>query len=219
MRSMVLALIVAVGVGVAVAQHHEAKVPQPDKDGFYSLFDGKSLDGWKAAEKPETFKVEDGKIVVFGPRGHLFYNGPVKQHNFKNFHFKAEVMCFPSANSGIYFHTEYQEKNWPAKGYECQVNNTHSDPKKTGGLYAVKDVMNNSPVKDEEWFTYEIIVKDKSITILINGKPATEWTEPADWTPPAGMAGRKVSSGTFALQGHDPKSKVYYRNIMVKPLD
>ena len=30
------------------------------------------------------------------------------------------------------------------------------------------------------------------------------------------MAGRKLGSGTFALQGHDPKSKVFYKNIMVK---
>ena len=78
-----------------------------------------------------------------GP-AHLFYDGPVHNHDFKNFHLKAEVMTFPHANSGIYFHTKYQEEGWPAQGFECQVNQTHSDPKKTGGLYAVKDVMNDA---------------------------------------------------------------------------
>jgi hypothetical protein len=99
------------------------------------------------------------------------------------------------------------------------VNNTHGDPKKTGGLYAVKDVMNNSPAKDNEWFTYEIIVKGKQVTVKINGQTTTEFTEPEDWVPPKGFEGRKLSGGTFALQGHDPGSKVLYRNIMVKPLD
>lgn len=197
----------------------ESAGPKADGDGFYSLFDGKTLDGWKINENPDTFKVVDGSIVVNGDRGHMFYEGPVGKHDFKNFHFKAEVMCMPNSNSGIYFHTKFQPDGWPSAGYECQVNNTHGDPKKTGGLYAVKDVMNNSPAKDGEWFTYEIMVKGKDITVMIDGKPTTEWTEPADWTPPKGMEGRRVGHGTFALQGHDPVSKVMYRKVMVKPLD
>jgi hypothetical protein len=193
--------------------------PRADKDGFYSLFDGKSLDGWKVNESPETFKVEDGAIVVNGKRSHAFYEGPVAKHDFKNFHFKAEVMCMPKSNSGIYFHTEFQKDGWPAKGFEAQVNNTHGDPKKTAGLYNVKDVMNDSPAKDNEWFTYEIIVKGDTVKILINEKVANEWTQPADWKGTKDQANRKLSSGTFALQGHDPVSKVLYRKIMVKPLD
>ena len=197
----------------------ESAAPKADADGFYSLFDGKSLDGWKANERPEGFKVVDGSIVVNGERGHLFYEGPVADHAFKDFHFKAEVMTFPKANSGIYIHTKFQPDGWPSAGYECQVNNSQSDRKRTGGLYAVKDVMDTPPVQDNEWFTYEIIVKGKDIKILINGKPTTEWTEPADWTPPKGMEGRKLGSGTFALQAHDPGSKVMYKNIKVKPLE
>src|SRR5437764_3185843 len=135
----------------------ESNSPQPDADGFYSLFNGTNLDGWKFSEKPGTFKVEDGNIVVNGPRSHLFYEGPVNNHDFKNFHLKAEVMTFPQANSGIYFHTEYQEGGWPNKGFECQVNQTHGDVKKTGGLYNVKDVLNQSPLNDNEWYTYDTI--------------------------------------------------------------
>jgi hypothetical protein len=202
-----------------VAAADDSKASKPDKDGFYTLFDGTSLDGWKVNENPDCFKIENGTLVVNGDRAHAFYAGPVKDHEFKDFHFKAEVLCFPNSNSGIYFHTKFQPDGWPAAGYEAQVNNTHGDPKKTGGLYAVKDVMNNSPAKDNEWFTYEIIVKGKDVKILINGKPTTEFTEPADWQPPKDMPGRKLGSGTFALQGHDPGSKVLYKNIKVKPLD
>jgi len=204
---------------VLAADKPAAADPKPDADGFYSLFDGKSLEGWKANESPETFKVEDGNIVVNGPRSHLFYAGPVKQHDFKNFHFKAEVMTFPNANSGIYFHTRFQPDGWPAAGFECQVNNSYEkDPRKTASLYAVKDVK-QAVAEDGKWFLYEIIVKDRKVAIKINGKTVNEYDVPADYKPPEKMAGRVLGNGTFALQGHDPGSKVMYRNIAVKPLD
>src|SRR5690348_6008964 len=102
-----------------------AEDPKPDKDGFIPLFDGKSLDGWKIGGPAETFKVEDGILVVNGKGpSHMFYDGPMNNHDFKNFHLKAEVQTFPKANSGIYFHTTYQEKGWPQKGFEAQVNAT-----------------------------------------------------------------------------------------------
>ena len=195
--------------------------PKPDAAGWYSLFDGKTLDGWRVGKNAGTFRVQDGVIVVNGPGpAHLFYEGPVQGHRFKNFHLRAEVMTFPKANSGIYFHTEYQESGWPARGYEAQVDNTHPDPKKTGGLYGVRDVMDHSPVKDNEWFTYDIIVRGKKITLKVNGKTTAEYTEPDPPRPPRAMPGRKLSptGGTFALQGHDPGSKVYFRDIKVKPL-
>ena len=121
-------------------------------DGWISLFDGKSLNGWRASENPSTFSVANGAIVVHGPRAHLFYDGPVQNHDFKNFEFKASVMTTPGSNSGIFFHTQYQETDWPSKGYEVQVNNTQSDWRRTGSLYAVQDVR-EVYVKDNEWYT------------------------------------------------------------------
>lgn len=182
--------------------------PSASSEGWVTLFDGKTLSGWKAAEHPGTFTVADGAIVVFGERAHLFYDGPLKNHDFKNFEFKAQVMTTPGSNSGIFIHTTYQETGWPSKGYEIQVNNTHTDWRKTGSIYAVQDVK-EAPAKDNEWFTEHIIVQGKKITVKINDKVINEYTE--------GENGR-LSSGTVALQGHDPKSKVLYKDIMIKPL-
>jgi hypothetical protein len=183
------------------------------EDGWIPLFDGRSLEGWKAGENADSFKVEDGQIVVDGPRGHLFYVGPVEDAKFKNFEFKAEVLTHPKANSGIYFHTRYQASGWPSTGYESQVNASHGDPRKSGSLYGVKDVMNDAPHKDNEWFEYHIIVQGKRVEIRINGKTVVEYTEPDD-----ARGNRKLGSGTFALQAHDPDSRIHYRNIRVKPL-
>jgi hypothetical protein len=186
-------------------------------NGWVSLFDGKTLDGWKASEDPSTFKVENGTIVVAGPRSHLFYVGNVNNHSFRNFEFKAQVMTTPGSNSGMYFHTEYQDTGWPSKGYEVQVNNTHTDWRKTGSLYAIQDVK-EIPAKDNEWFTQHITVQGKKVTIRVNDKILVEYTEPNNLDRAKDMAGRSISSGTFALQGHDPESKVYFKDIMVKVL-
>ncbi|MBI5686568.1 MAG: DUF1080 domain-containing protein [Verrucomicrobia bacterium] len=188
-------------------------------DGWTRMFDGKSLAGWKSNEEvPGCFTVEDGKLKVSGGRAHIFYVGPDGKASFKNFEFKAKVMTTPGGNSGIYFHTEFLEKGWPAKGFECQVNSTHKDPKKTGGLYAIQDVMNNAPSKDNEWCDYSIKVEGKHVVVKINGKVTADWTEPADWQPPKNMPGRRIAEGTFCLQGHDPKSITFYKDIMVRRL-
>ena len=187
-------------------------------DGWISLFDGKSLNGWKVGDNASTFSVQDGAIVANGPVAHLFYDGNVKNHDFRNFEFKADVMTTPGSNSGLYFHTVYQDSSWPKKGYEVQVNNSHTDWRRTGSLYAIQDVK-EVYVKDNEWYTESIIVKGKHITVKINDQVVVEYDEPANVQREAGMEQRVLSSGTFAIQGHDPDSKVFFKNIMVKPLD
>ncbi len=205
-------LMIAVAVSMLVTASLTGAAA--NDDGWISLFNGKNLDGWKAGENPDSFQVEDGVLVVDGPRGHLFYDGPVEEANFKNFHLKADVQTKPKANSGIYFHTRFQESGWPSAGYEIQVNVTHGDPKKSGGLYGVRDVA-DPPAKDNEWYTQEIIVQGKRIISKINGEVLVDYTE-----DPADIRGdRRLSSGTFAIQAHDPNSRILFRNIKVKPLD
>ena len=186
-------------------------------DGWQTLFNGQSLDGWKASDAPGTFSVADGELVVHGPRSHLFYEGPVLNHDFKNFELKCEVMAKAGANSGVYFHTQWQETGWPDAGFEVQVNNTHKDPKKTAGLYDIKDNF-EAPAKDDEWFTMTIKVEGKHVVTMVNDKVITDYVEPDDFQPSPKHLGRKIDHGTFAIQGHDPGSEVHYKNIRVKPL-
>ena len=185
--------------------------------GWVPLFDGKSLDGWKASEKPGTFAVENGEIVVRGNRSHLFYDGPVQNHDWKNFEVKMDIMAKKNSNSGFYFHTVFQPDGWPDKGFEVQVNNTHGDWKKGAGLY---DIMDNkvAPAKDDEWYNMSIRVEGKHVVIKVNGAVITDYTEAEDFQPKPNHAGRKIDHGTFAIQGHDPGSEVHFKNILVQTL-
>jgi hypothetical protein len=204
----------AIGISLLVIT---AFISVNTKPKWQSLFDGKTLNNWKVGDNAVTFTVKDGKIAVNGPVAHLFYNGDINNHSFKNFEFKADVMTTPGSNSGIYFHTEYQQGGWPAKGYEVQVNNSHTDWRRTGSLYGIEDVK-EVYVKDNEWYTEYIKVQGKRIVIKINDKTVVDYTEPDNVQRSEGNLLRKLSSGTFSLQGHDPKSKVFYKNIMVKVL-
>ena len=184
---------------------------------WVSLFDGKTLNNWKVGDNAATFSVENGMIVVNGPTAHLFYNGDVNNHAFKNFEFKATVMTMPGSNSGIYFHTAFQQGGWPEKGYEVQVNNSHTDWRRTGSLYGIQDVK-EVYVKDNEWYTEYVKVEGKRVIIKINDKTVVDYTEPENVKREEGDAQRIISNGTFALQGHDPKSKVFFKNLLVKVL-
>jgi hypothetical protein len=199
---MLLALAAGVFTLGTFALRAEEK---PDADGWIKLFNGKDLTGWKASEGVE-WKIENGEILTPPKRSHLFTD-----QEFKNFEFKTECLTTPGSNSGLYFHTKYEDR-FPQTGYEVQVNQTHGDPVKSGSLYNVVKVF-STPVKDNEWYSYHIIVKGKQVTVKINDKTIYEFVEPD------GVTGtRKLGKGSFAIQSHDPKSLSKFRNIMVKPL-
>ena len=192
---------------------------------WITLFDGESLEGWTALENPDSWKVEKGVLIANGPRSHLFYTGDVNGGSFKNFEFEATVKTEQASNSGIFFHTKVQESGWPKQGYECQVLNSHPDVnpgsymerKMTGSIYGIRNVW-KSPAHDEEWFHYRIRVQGKTIQSYINGNLVAEYTEFGDLNTGSDQTPRRLGSGTFALQAHDPDSKVYYKKIRVKPL-
>ena len=206
---MALAFLAGGGVGQAA-------------EGWIPMFNGRDLAGWKSNEEtPGVFTVENDVLKVSGGRAHLFYVGADGKATFRNFEFRAKVMTTPGSNSGLYIHTEYQASGGPIKGYECQVNTSHSDAKKTGGLYAVADVMHNAPSKDNVWCDYSIKVEGRRIVIQIDGRTTADWTEPMDWDPAktlTNMPGRKLGTGTIAIQGHDPKSTTHFKELAIRPL-
>ncbi len=236
---LIAALVLLPATGLLAAD-----APQPE-EGFVSLFDGKTLDGWKVGENANLFQARDGMIVmecpatIHGP-AHLFYEGEVGGHDFKNFHLKIEVLTFPGANSGIFFHTKYQEAGWPTFGMESQVDNSHADWRRTGSLWGIRNIswgpeappkdnkeivtiFPKPPVTDNVWFTQEVIYQDGLVTVKLDGKTMFKYKVPqADVEH--GIVNQKIwlPRGTFALQAHPPMpdhiSKACFKNIRVKVL-
>ena len=211
------AIVMAFGAGTSGAQ-----------DGWGSLFDGKTMNGWQPSENPQSWAIENGAIVTRGPRSHLFYVGDVASHNFRNFEFAAEVMTAPGSNGGIFIHTKSEGPGFPPAGYELQVINTappapaanpnaYIERKMNGSIYAVRNAWTTT-VKDNEWYRYRIRVVGKTIQTYINDVLTCEYTEPENPFRPPDKRLRLLGSGTFALQAHDPNSVVHYRALRVRVL-
>ncbi len=161
-------------------------------------------------------------IVANGERSHLFYVGDKKEPaDFKNFELNLDVMTHHLANSGVYFHTAHQKEGWLDQGYEVQVNSSHQgaggykEVKKGGSLYGIRNLY-KAYTKDSVWYNFNIRVEGKHVQIKINDQLVVDYTEPAN--PSRTQAKKVLSSGTFALQGHDPESTAYFKNIKVKDL-
>src|SRR3569833_1331766 len=192
--------------------------------GWMPLFDGKSLNGWKASEHEGTFKVVDGQIVAHGNRSHLFYTGAVNNADFRNFELALEIKTMPGSNSGVYFHTAFQPSGFPSAGFEVQVENNDPAPttgyverKKTGSLYGVRNVYKTF-AKNNEWFKLSIMVRGKRVQTRINDMLVVDYIEPDQPFQADTKFGRVINHGTFALQGHDPGSTTHFSNIRVRPL-
>lgn len=193
-------------------------------DNWIELFDGHTLNGWRPSENKSSWRVEDGTLAANGPRSHLFYDGPVHGSDFRNFELEVELMARPDCNSGVYFHTRYQETGFPEKGFEIQVNNTargegdYRERKKTGSLYGLRNIYKQF-VPDDQWFKMNASVRGKNVQVRVNGMLLVDYVEP---TPPVIPAGgekeRFLDHGTFALQCHNNGSRAFYRSVRVRPL-
>ncbi|MGB7761659.1 MAG: family 16 glycoside hydrolase [Bryobacteraceae bacterium] len=198
---------------MAVARLHA------QNDGWVELFNGRDLDGWRPQGRLNSWKVADGLLTADGPMCHLFYTGPVRGADFKNFELEAEVITRPSCNSGIYFHTTYQEAGWPDKGCEVQIDNTQpGEKKKTGSLYNLRNNYRQY-VPDNQWFKLHIAVRGKNVQVRLNGMLMVEYFEPTPAVIPPGMEKERfLDRGTFALQCHDAASQAMFRSVRVRPL-
>jgi hypothetical protein len=193
-------------------------------DGWVDLFDGKSLAGWRPSENPSSWQVADGLLTAQGAPSHLFYTGPVNQAVFRNFELELEVRTRRVSASGVYFHTAFQESGLPVKGFEIQVNNVDPgegafrDREKTGSLRGLRGVYKLLQSEDQ-WFKLNALVRGKNVQIRLNGVLVVDYTEPTPPVIPSGLAtGRYLDKGTFALECHDEGSRVFFRNVRVRPL-
>lgn len=178
------------------------------------LFDGSSLDGWKHAEEnPESARVEDGLLILSGERCHLYWVGDDGQASFKDFEVELVFQTEQNANSGLFFHTRWQAEGWPGYGLECQINATHEDERKTGSIYGVQDVKEPGH-KDGEWVTMKLRVEGDVAKVWLNGVLHNEWKQTAEHT----WKKKRINSGTFALQAHDPGSVVRIKSMRAKAL-
>src|SRR5262245_58721654 len=105
--AMLIALAMLTGVHAADAGS-QAGAPAVEP-GFTSLFNGKDFAGWKIGGPAASFTIQEGAIVANGAPSHAYYDGSFRNHSFRNFELKADIMTRAGSNGGVYVLTEFQE--------------------------------------------------------------------------------------------------------------
>ncbi|HVC98203.1 MAG TPA: family 16 glycoside hydrolase [Pirellulales bacterium] len=189
-------------------------VPTPNErggakgaDGFVSLFDGKTLEGWKPhPSRQGLWRVEKGILIGSGPATSYLFSD---RGNYTNFHLRAETRVNDGGNGGVFGRSTFGPAVW-LDGYEAQINSTVAGPK-TGSIYgpggpAVS--IAETPVRPNEWFTLDLIAIDNHIVVKINGQKTGDYVD----------RDRRFPIGHIALQQHDPQTVVEFRKIEIKEL-
>jgi hypothetical protein len=179
-----------------------------DDINFTSIFDGKTLNGWKMAGEGKFVIVEsDAALQSEGGMGLLWYT----EKKYKNFILKLEWKVSDEGdNSGVFVRFPDPDDNpniAVRDGYEIQIDDKAADSiHQTGAIYdfaAPNKIVSKPP---GQWNTMEIQAIDQSYTVIINGEKVREFT------------GSRLTEGYVGLQAHDDKSKVLFRNIIIKAI-
>jgi Domain of Unknown Function (DUF1080) len=179
-----------------------------DNNNFTSIFDGKTLDGWKmAGEGRFVVAGSDESLQSEGGMGLLWYSERI----FNNFMLRLEwKVSNEGDNSGVFIRFPDPDDNpniAVTEGYEVQLDDKAGDPiHQTGAIYdfaAPSKIVSRPP---GEWNKMEIRAQGQSYTVTINGQRVTEFT------------GSRMTEGYIGLQAHDDKSKVSFRNIVIKEI-
>jgi hypothetical protein len=193
---------------------------KPSTDGFTPLFDGKTLDGWKNPYSWGKSEVVNGEIHLTGDKKFFL----VTDKPYSDFIFEGEILLPKgTANSGFMFRAHAEPNK--VYGYQSEVD---GDPKRgwSGGLYDegrrmwfISPIKGNAAseaefkkragntFKRDDWNTYRITCKGKSIKIEVNGVVTTDVEDDKD------------ASGVIGIQHHGEKGQTYkFRNLRIKEL-
>lgn len=202
-----------------------------DDGKWESLFDGKSIDGWKKEGGYATYEAKDGMIVgttAEGSKNTFLCKGP-----FSDFVLELDVLCDVELNSGIQIRSHVYEKDTPQEskpnrirekgevfGYQCEIaapktgssGNFWDEGRRTKWLddFSAKPEAQKA-FKGGEWNHYRIVAQGDRIRSWVNGVPCADFRDDRD------------ASGFIGLQVHGIRKEtgpfqVRWKNIKIREL-
>lgn len=217
-RSLVYAM--AAAAIVALAAPAAAQTPEEAKEGFKSLFDGKTLAGWVGAT--DGYAVEDGAIYCIAKKGGNLYT----EKEYKDFVLRFEFKLTENANNGLGIRAPLKGDS-AYQGMELQVlDDSGSQYTKLqpyqyhGSVYGVAAAERGSQKPVGEWNVQEVTVQGRNVKVVLNGKTIlsvnldeVSKNGTIDKQKHPGLANEKGHIG-FLGHGH----RVDFRNLRIKEL-
>ncbi len=184
-----------------LAGSHLSLAADKAEEGFVSLFDGKTLDGWHLMNGAK-FVVEDGVIKHNEGRGWLR-----SDKEYADFIVRLEFRFLePKQDGGVFLRSVEEGKDWPNQKYEVQVENTHRMAIIFGAEHDLNVELVQKVLKpDGEWNEYDIKIVGSRIEVRLNDELVT-----------TSDSATTLKRGYLGLQGEDGAHE--YRNIRIKDL-
>ena len=194
-----LAAVALVAVVAALTTSHPAAAQS--KDGWITLFDGKSLDHFSPIGDA-NWRIEDGVLVA--DKASKISNLVSKQ-DYGDFQIRAEFWVSDDANSGIYIRGTDPNSVSSKTAYEVNIFDTRPDPSYgTGAIVGVAKVA--TPIKaGGKWNVFEITAKGSTFDVTLNGVKTV-----------VGATDAKFPKGRIALQYG--QGVVKFRKVEIKPM-
>jgi hypothetical protein len=200
----------AIVFSLAIATTSALLADEPP-EGFASLFDGKTLDGWEGNDK--MFRVEDGAIVG----GNLQENIPHNEFlcttkEYENFELRLKVKALgEGVNAGIQFRTKRIPNHHEVSGYQADVGagwwGKLYDESRRNTVLAGEEA---KKVNAGEWNDYVIRCEGPHIQLWLNGEQTVDYTEKGDDIATRGIIAVQIHGG--------PPSEAWYKDIFIKEL-
>jgi hypothetical protein len=216
-----VATLILIGAFAAYGQTVQP-VPGPVPPGWRPLFNGRDLDGWAVADahgKP-GYTVEDGAIRTQPGSGLLWYTREKIGDATLRVVYR---MSNPRGNSGIFIRIPGEPANEAFAihhGIEVQIDDRDDDWHITGVLYSMTKALNRAFKPGGEWNTMDITLQGLRTIVKLNGALVTDYdgVSPVperahEWEPERGP---RPESGYIALQHHDDRAVIWFREISVR---
>jgi hypothetical protein len=179
--------------------------PLPGGPGWRPLFNGQDLDGWETLGDAR-WEVLPGGILHMSGQGMTERSALRTQASFRDFELRLSARAHDDANSGVFIRGS-GKKAWP-KGYEVQIDN-HNPEQFTGAVWDQVPARELRAM-DNCWFQMVIKAQGANIQVAVNGKTVVDFISNRH---------SRYPEGCIALQAHDPKSTVDFRDIEIRPLN
>lgn len=195
-----------------------------EENGWRSLFDGKTLEGWEQRNGTASYRIEEGVIV-----GRTNEGSPnsflCTKELFGDFELEFDVKVANELNSGVQIRSNSRDGNGRVNGPQVEIEASGGSGSEAGYIYGEatdrgwltpeSELKPHKHFKDGEWNSYRVVARGSGIQTWINGVQIADLQdEEAFKTHPKGFIGLQVHG---IGRGQGP-FEVAWRNIRIREL-
>lgn len=185
------------------------------EEGFVSLFDGRTLDGWEG--NLDSFHVQDGAIVAGTLKQRIPRNEFLcTKKEYGDFELRLKFkLVGKGANAGVQIRSRRIPNHHEVKGYQADLGDgwwgsLYDESRRNKILAKADPAVVKEALRPDDWNDYTIRCQGKRIQLWINDRQTVDYTEADDGIEQVGLIGVQIHGGA--------PSEAWYKDLRLKPL-